>query len=106
LQKFICSFLVVFSPLHAIVSSGKSSRWGKNHRKVFDEMKIKTDQEPMLVLPKFHNESGYSMGASLMQGGRIIFYHSKVFHGEVLNFPTYDKDLYALYKMSKSGKSI
>jgi len=40
--------------------------------------------------------SGYAMGAVLMQGGRPISYHSEVFHGEVLNYPTYDKELYAI----------
>jgi len=40
--------------------------------------------------------SGYVMGRAFMQGERIVCYHSKVFHGEVLNYPTYNKELYAL----------
>jgi hypothetical protein len=40
--------------------------------------------------------SGYAMGEGLMQGGRLVCYHSEVFHGVVINYPTYDKDIYAL----------
>lgn len=40
--------------------------------------------------------SGYAMGPILMQGGMPICYHSKVFNGEVLNYPTYKKELYAM----------
>ena len=40
--------------------------------------------------------SGYAMGVVLMQGGGSICYHYKVFYGEILNHPTYDKELYSL----------
>jgi hypothetical protein len=65
----------------------------------------------MLTLPNLQNPfevetdaSGYAMGAVLMQGGRPICYHSEVFHGVVLNYPTYDKDLYALVQAIKKWK--
>ena len=48
--------------------------------------------------------SGYAMGVVLMQGGRIVCYHSEVFHGEVLNYPTYDKELYAMVQVAKKWK--
>jgi hypothetical protein len=47
---------------------------------------------------------GYAMGEVLMQGGRPICYHSKVFHGAVLKYPTYDKELYALVQDIKKWK--
>lgn len=31
-------------------------------------------------------------------------FHSKVFHGEVLNYPTYDKVLYVLLQSMKKWK--
>ena len=49
--------------------------------------------------------SGYVMGAILMQGGRLVCYHSEVFHGAVLNYPTYDKELYAMVKAMKKWKN-
>jgi hypothetical protein len=50
------------------------------------------------------NASGYAMGDILMQGGRPVCYHSEIFHGEVLNYPTYDKELYALVQAVKKWK--
>ncbi len=48
--------------------------------------------------------SGYAMGVVLMQGGRHVCYHFEVFHGAVLNYPTYDKELYAMVKDVKKWK--
>jgi hypothetical protein len=48
--------------------------------------------------------SGYAMGVVLMQGGKSICYHSEMFHGGVLNYPTYDKELYALVQVVKKWK--
>ena len=36
------------------------------------------------------------MGAVLMQHGNPIYYHFKTFTNAVINYPTYDKELYAL----------
>jgi hypothetical protein len=78
---------------------------------LFDEMKRKISQAPVLALPNLQNPfevetdaSGYAMGEVLMQGGRHVCYHSEVFHGEVLNYPTYDKELYALVQAVKKWK--
>jgi len=48
--------------------------------------------------------SEYVMGVVLMQGGNSICYHSKMFHGGVLNYPMYDKELYTLVKVVKKWK--
>jgi hypothetical protein len=74
-------------------------------------MKTKIIQEPILTLPNFQNPfevetnvSGYAMGVVLMQGGRHACYYYEIFHGEVLNYPTYDKELYALVQAIKKWK--
>lgn len=36
-----------------------------------------------------------------MQGGRHVCYHSEVFHGAFLDYPTYDKELYDLVQVVK-----
>jgi hypothetical protein len=36
------------------------------------------------------------MGVVFMKGGHPMSYHSKMFHGGVMNYPTYDKELYFL----------
>jgi len=63
------------------------------------------------MLPNLQNpyevetdESGYAMGVFLMQGGRMTCYHYEVFHWEILNYPTYDKELYVLVQDVKTWK--
>jgi hypothetical protein len=48
--------------------------------------------------------SGCAMGEFLMHGGMLVCYHSKMFHGGVLNCSTYDKELYALVQAVKKWK--
>jgi hypothetical protein len=54
-------------------------------------MKRNIIQALVLALSKLENPfevetyaSGYAMGVVLMQGGKSLCYHSKIFHGEVL----------------------
>ena len=42
--------------------------------------------------------SGVGVGAVLLQGGHPIAYFSEKLHGVTLNYPTYDKELYALIR--------
>jgi hypothetical protein len=49
--------------------------------------------------------SGYAMGVFLMQGGKPICYHFEMFHGGVLNYLIYDKELYALVQAIKKWKN-
>jgi hypothetical protein len=51
LRKFIASFSVVATPLHAITTSGKSFQWGKGQQRAFEELKKKISQAPVLALP-------------------------------------------------------
>jgi hypothetical protein len=74
-------------------------------------MKRNISQAPVLVLPNLQspfqveaNASGYAMGAVLMHGGRLICYHFEVFHRAVLNYPTYNKELYALVQVVEKWK--
>lgn len=48
--------------------------------------------------------SGYALGALLMQGGRPLYYHSELFHGVVLDYSTYDKELFSIVQAVKKWK--
>ena len=50
------------------------------------------------------NASDYAMGAVLMQHKKPICYHSETFTTTVINYPTYDKKLYALVQSVKKWK--
>ena len=68
-------------------------------------LKDKLTHGPVLTLPDFTktfeiecDASGFDVGAVLMQGGRPIAYFSEKLSGAALNYPTYDKELYALVR--------
>lgn len=46
----------------------------------------------------------YAMGAVLMHHKKSICFHSKTFTSRVVNYPTYDKELYALVRSVKKWK--
>ena len=50
------------------------------------------------------NANEYAMGAILMQQRKPICYHSETFSHAVVNYPTYDRELYALVKRVKKWK--
>jgi hypothetical protein len=74
-------------------------------------LKKKISQAPFFALPNLQkpfkvetDASEYAMGVVLMQEGKPICYHFEMFHGKVLNYPTYDKELYALVQALKKWK--
>jgi hypothetical protein len=47
--------------------------------------------------------SGYVMRVILMYGGKLVCYHSKMFHGVVLNYCMYDINYIPWFKFLRSG---
>jgi hypothetical protein len=56
------------------------------------------------LLDQLKDASNYAMGAVLLQYGKPICFHSETFNGVVINYPTYDKELYALVQSVKKWK--
>jgi hypothetical protein len=111
LRKFIVNFSTVATPLHAITAKGKRFHWGKTQQRAFEDLKKKINDAPVLAMPNLQrpfeletDASGYALGAVLMQGGRPVCYHSELFHGAVLDYPTYDKELFAIVQAVKKWK--
>jgi hypothetical protein len=86
-------------------------QWGGKKQKAFYALKEKTSSAPVLALPDLRqpfeiqtDASNYAMGVVVLQHGNPICYHSETFNGVVINYPTYDKELYALVQSVKKWK--
>ncbi|KAK1642226.1 hypothetical protein QYE76_060031 [Lolium multiflorum] len=80
------------------------SQWGVAQDHAFDELKRLLTSAPLLALPDFNKQfeiecdaSGIGIGGVLMQEGRPIV--SEKLSGAKLNYPIYDKELYALIRV-------
>jgi hypothetical protein len=74
-------------------------------------LKEKISTAPVLALLNIQHPfeietdaSGYAMGEVLMQYCKPICYHSETFNQAVVNYPTYDKELYELVQSIKKWK--
>ena len=91
--------------LHELTKKDVEFYWGKVHHESFDDLKDKLTHGPLLQLPNFdktfeleYDASGIGTGAILMQDGKPVAYFSEKTTGPVLNYSTYDKELYALVR--------
>ena len=110
-RKFIAKYSLIASPLHALTRLNKVFQWGGKQQKAFDTLKEKISTTPVLALPNLQqpfeiktDASDYAMGVVLMQYGKPICYHSENFNSTVVNYPTYDKELYPLVQSVKKWK--
>jgi hypothetical protein len=110
-RRFIANFSFIAAPLHALTSVKRSFQWEGKQQKTFDTLKGKISTAPVLALPDLQqpfeietDASGYAMGAVLMQHRKPICFHSETFSQAVVNYPTYDKELYALVQSVKKWK--
>ena len=74
-------------------------------------MKEKISTTHVLALPDLNQSfdiqtdaNDYAMGTILMQHGKPICYHFETFTNVVINYPTYDKELYTLVQTMKKWK--
>jgi hypothetical protein len=106
-RKFIANFSSIAAPLHAVTSFKQVFQWRGKQQKDFDTLKEKISSAPVLALPNLRQPFEIqtdAMGAVLLQHGKPICFHSETFNGAVINYPTYDKELYALMQSVKKWK--
>ncbi|CAL9018893.1 unnamed protein product, partial [Prunus brigantina] len=100
------------SPLHSLTKANQKFEWSRNHEESFQLLKRKIIEAPVLALPNLQkpfeveaDASNYAMGAVLFQDGKPIAYHSEMFSGQILKYPTYDKELYAMHQAVKHWRA-
>lgn len=113
LQEFIRDYSGIAAPLLRMLAKDRPLTWGSLEQKAFAELKDKICQAPVLALPDMQqpfevetDASSHAMGAILLQGGKPMCYHSELFSGAVQNYPTYDKELYAMWRHYLWGKEM
>jgi hypothetical protein len=97
--------------LHALTSVKNTFQWEGKQQNTFDTLKENINTTPILALLNLQfffeietDASEYTMGAVLMEYCKLVYYHSETFNQVVVNYPTYDKELYALVQSVKECK--
>lgn len=104
-RRFVRDFSTKAVPLNHLVKKDVVFNWGKEQEHAFHALKHDLTHAPLLVLPNFEktfelecDASGAGIGGVLMQEGRPIAYFSEKLNQTHLNYPTYDKELYAIVR--------
>ena len=107
-RRFVKDLSTIASPLTELTKKGIAFIWGPRQEKAFQDLKDKLTAAPLVVLPDFSNPfevdcyaSGLGIGGFLMQKGKPIAFFSEKLKGPTLNYSTYDKELYALFRVLK-----
>jgi hypothetical protein len=81
---FVRDFSTIAVPLHRLTKNGVLFQWGPAQQQVFDALKSKLTQAPLLQLPDFEktfelecHASGISIGGLLIQGGKPVAFFSE-----------------------------
>src|SRR4051812_11251980 len=100
---FVKDFSTIAAPWNELTKKGVPFVWGAAQDIAFATLKHFHTTAPLLALPDFSKQfevecdaSGIGIGGVLMQEGHPIAYFSEKLAGARLNYPVYDKELYAL----------
>jgi len=104
-RRFVRDFSTIAAPLNALTKKNVKFVWSEEQQKSFDVLKHALTTAPTLALPNFDltfeiecDASGFGIGSVLMQNKKPIAYFSTRFNASQMNYPIYDKELYAIIR--------
>jgi hypothetical protein len=104
-HHFVKDFSTIAAPLNALMKKGVPFSWGTTQENVLTMLKDKLTHAPVLQLSDFNktfelecDASGIGLCGVLLQDGKPVAYFSEKLSGPILNYSTYDKELYALVR--------
>ncbi|MCO5576612.1 hypothetical protein L7F22_030427 [Adiantum nelumboides] len=102
-RRYVRKFAEIASPLHMLTQKGVPFSWGVSEVTAFQTLKEKMTTGPVLILPDLQKSfevycdaCGRSLGAVLMQEGRVIAYESRMFSKPEMTAQIYEKELLAV----------
>ncbi|MCO5579272.1 hypothetical protein L7F22_033126 [Adiantum nelumboides] len=110
-RRFIQNFAEIASPLHALQKKGITFRCTQKEIFAFNLLKEKMTSGPMIVLSDLKKSfvvqcdaCGSSIGAVLMQDGKVVAYESKTLQGPKKTMQVDEKELSAVIHVLLSWK--
>jgi hypothetical protein len=110
-RRFVNDFITIACHLNELTKKNVPFVWGKAQQHSFDELKKRLTEAPLLALPDFSqtfeiecDASCLGISGALMQNGRPVAYHIETLDGARLNYPIYDKELFALVRVLQVWK--
>jgi hypothetical protein len=104
-RRFVKDFSTIAAPLNEVVKKLVGFKGGEGQELTVVLLQKKLCFAPVLALPDFMkafkikcDASGMGISVVLMQDQILIAYFSENLSGATLNYPTYDKELYALVR--------
>ncbi|MCO5572711.1 hypothetical protein L7F22_026470 [Adiantum nelumboides] len=102
-RRYVRKFAEIASPLHMLTQKAVLFSWGVTEVTAFQTLKDKMTTGPVLILPDLQKSfevycdtCGCSLGAVLMQEGRVIAYESRMFSKPEMTAQIYEKELFAV----------
>jgi hypothetical protein len=102
-RHFVKDFSTIAAALNELTKKDVPFSWGTRHGSAFGMLKDKLTHAPLLQLPNFNktfelecDASGIGLGGVLLEERKHVAYFSEKLSGPVLNYFTYDKELYVL----------